>query len=377
MTGSLLFWALASALAAACLAIVMAPLRRARAARSRAESDVAVYRDQLQELDRDLERGLIGGAEADAARAEITRRMLAADAARAAEAAGKPASGRAVAAALALGVPLIAVPLYLAGGTPGLPSQPYAERIARAPQDLSLEELVARAEDHLRANPDDAEGWRVVAPIYSRMGRYEEAADAYSRVLALEGEEAGVLARLGEALAFANDGIVSDRARAVFERARDLDPSAPQPRYFLGLAAVQAGDTDAARAIWQRLADEHGESTRWRRLVDESLAALDTPSAERAISALPAEERAAAIQGMVDGLDARLAAEGGTVEEWLQLVRARLVLGQREAAESARARAFEAYAGDPAALARIADGARALGLGEPPAPQAPEAPEAP
>lgn len=365
MTGQIAFWALAALLAALCLHVLIAPLRRNRAVRSRAQSDIAVYRDQLVELDRDLERGMIGTREAEAARTEITRRLLAADAARDTEAGTRPVRPRLAALVVAVAVPLAAVPLYLSVGAPGLPSQPYAERIARAPQDLNLEELVARAEDHLRASPDDAEGWRVVAPIYSRMGRYDDAADAWARLMMLEGETASTLADLGEALVFGNDGIVSEQARGVFERATALDASQPRPRYFLGLAAVQAGQPARGREIWQRLADEHGEATRWRRLVDESLAALETPSPGRAIATLPAGERAAAIEGMVDGLEARLAGEGGSVDEWLQLMRARLVLGQEQEAQAARIRAAQAFADDPAALARIDEGARALGLRDP------------
>lgn len=376
MTGQLVFWVLAALLSAACLWYLAAPLRARRAARSHGESDIAVYRDQLEELERDRARGLIDAVEAEAARAEITRRLLSADASRKADAPQRPVPARAVLAALAVGVPLVAVSLYLAVGAPGLPARPHAERLAQAPEEMSLEELVARAQAHLRANPDDVEGWRVLAPILSRMGRYEDAADAYLRLLELAGEDADTLAELGEAFVFANGGIVSDRARAVFERAARLDPDDPRPRYFLGLAALQAGRPEEARRVWQEIAAAQAPGSRWRQLVEESLAELDNPSPERAISGLPPAQRAAAIARMVDGLDERLAAQGGTAQEWLALIRSRLVLGQEDKARAVLARARAALSADEEAIATLAEGARALGLAGDSAPPPPPAGDA-
>lgn len=366
MTGPVIFWIFAAILVLACAYLVLVPLRRSRALRGRADSDVAVYRDQLEEIDRDLERGMIGEAEAKAARTEISRRLLMADAARSAESNSQTRAGSQFAVILVVAMPFLAVPLYLYSGAPGLPSQPFAERISKAPEEQSLDELVARVEEHLRANPGDADGWRVVAPIYGRMGRFEDAATAYGRLIDLDGATAERLADLGESLVFADEGLVSDRAAAVFARAVSLDAAHAQSNYFLGLAALQEGDRDTARAIWQELQANADPDLPWARMVTQSLAALDAeqgePSAEEAIASLPDEDRTAAIRGMVDGLDERLAANGGSEAEWRQLMRARMVLGETDAAQDVLKRALENLAPDAAAAARLISAARELGI---------------
>ncbi|CDO60694.1 Cytochrome c heme lyase subunit CcmH [Candidatus Phaeomarinobacter ectocarpi] len=366
MTGPVIFWIFAAILVLACAYLVLVPLRRSRALRGRADSDVAVYRDQLEEIDRDLERGMIGEAEAKAARTEISRRLLMADAARSAESNSQTRAGSQFAVILVVAMPFLAVPLYLYSGAPGLPSQPFAERISKAPEEQSLDELVARVEEHLRANPGDADGWRVVAPIYGRMGRFEDAATAYGRLIDLDGATAERLADLGESLVFADEGLVGDRAAAVFARAVSLDAAHAQSNYFLGLAALQEGDRDTARAIWQELQANADPDLPWARMVTQSLAALDAeqgePSAEEAIASIPDEDRAAAIRGMVDGLDERLAANGGSEAEWRQLMRARMVLGETDAAQDVLKRALENLAPDTAAAARLISAARELGI---------------
>lgn len=371
MTGSILFWFAAAILTLGTAALVLSPLRGTRAMRSRADSDVAVYRDQLEEVDQDLARGMIGKAEADAARTEISRRLLAADAARSAEAETASRAASRFAWIMVTAVPVLAVLLYLNGGAPGMPSQPFEARISKPPEEQNLEELVARVEQHLRANPADAEGWKVIAPIYARLGRFNDAADAYGRIVDLNAPTGDILAKLGEALVFANEGLVDARTVAIFERALTLDPQLAQARYFMGLAAVQEGDNGKARAIWTPLLEEADPSSRWGSMVARSLSALDQPPArvetdaqttEEAIAALPVQQRADAIKGMVDGLDARLADEGGSVEEWLQLMRARMVLDQQEDATAVLARALAAYDGDEQAQRELTTGAEALGL---------------
>lgn len=378
MSGMLLFWIAAALLIIVSAALVLAPLRGPGRLRSRSESDVAVYRDQLDEVEQDLKRGLIGDAEAAAARTEISRRLLAADAARDREKGTRSRAGTSFAVIMVAAVPVLAVLFYLHGGAPGLPAQPFEARISKPPEEQNIEELVARVEQHLRANPEDADGWRVVAPIYARMGRFEDAGDAYGRLVDIEGPSAELLASLGEALVFADEGLVGERTVAIFERALSLDPTLPQARYFLGLAAVQEGDTDEARAIWATLASDFGENSQWGQMALRSLAALDQPAVEaapgsapmtgpaseagQAIADLPPEERAAAIEAMVDNLDSRLDAEGGPVDQWLRLMRARVVLQQEEQATDVLTRALTAFEGDEAARDRLLAEADALGL---------------
>jgi len=371
MTAALPFWTVAGLLALACVWLLLIPLRWSRDVRGRAQSDVAVYKDQLEEVERDLERGTIGEVEAQAARNEISRRLLAADGARQTHASRQSGAATQFAWITVVAMPMIAVPLYLYSGAPGLPSQPFAERLAAAPENQSLEELVARVEEHLRANPADAEGWQVVAPIYARMGRFEDAAMAYGRLIDLDGPTGQRLADLGEAMVFADEGIVSDKAAAVFNRAVELDADNAQARYFQGLAALQEGRTEVAREIWQRLADTADPALPWAQMVARSLAQLDDPAEERledapaaanSIASLPPEERAAAIEAMVEGLDQRLSTDGGTEDEWRRLIRARTVLGDEAAARDALTRGVEDLAPDTAAVARLVSAAREMGI---------------
>src|SRR4029077_12093293 len=169
----MLFWVVAALLTlAACLAVLM-PLVRTTSQDSGKSHDLEVYRDQLAELSRDTERGLIDPNEAEQARAEISRRILrlGVDAGRPAEAPHRSPAPRVVAMAAVLAVPLVAWGLYAAVGSPELPSQPLRERLAKNPADSTIEELVARAEAHLAADPKDGRGWDVLAPIYLRLGR--------------------------------------------------------------------------------------------------------------------------------------------------------------------------------------------------------------
>ncbi len=167
----------------ACLAIAM-PFLRARAPSSApAAHDLEVYRDQLAELERDAARGLIGSGEAAEARAEIGRRMLRLEAAAKARRSSPGAArlARIAATAAIVAVPLASWGIYAALGSPDIPDDPLQARLSKDPADSTMDELVARAESHLAANPDDGRGWEVLAPIYLRMGRYDDSVGAYQQ----------------------------------------------------------------------------------------------------------------------------------------------------------------------------------------------------
>ena len=202
----MLFWVIAALLTLGASLAVLLPLsRRGPTHAIEGSHDLEVYRDQLAELDRDAERGLIQPAEAEQARAEIARRILKADKAAAGFAAGAAVnrSGRAIGVAAVLAVPLVSWGIYAATGSPDLPSQPLAARLEKSPADSTVDELVARAEAHLVANPDDGKGWDVLAPIYARLGRYDEAVTAYRNAIRLSGADGARQSGLGEAIAVA------------------------------------------------------------------------------------------------------------------------------------------------------------------------------
>ena len=133
------------------------------------------------------------------------------------------AARRAVGMAAVLALPLIAWGFYVALGSPHLPSQPLAERLAKNPSEGTVEELVARAEAHLAANPEDGRGWDVLAPVYLRLGRPGDAVTAYRNAIMINGASAERESGLGEAIVAAADGMVSSEAQAAFERALALE----------------------------------------------------------------------------------------------------------------------------------------------------------
>ncbi len=220
---------------------------------------------------------------------------------------------------------------------------------------------LARIEGHLAQHPDDGRGWEVLAPVYMRAGRYEEAARAFAAAIRSLGGSAERYANLGEALTNARDGVVSAEARAAFEEALKLDAAAPKPAFYLARAAEQDGKPDEAARRYDALVAASPADAPWLPLVRERLAALRNPGAA-AVASLPPAAQAEAIRGMVEGLAARLASGGGTPEEWVRLVRARMVLGERDRALAALADARRAWAGDAQKLAALEAGIAPLGL---------------
>ena len=341
---------------------------------ARIATETGFYRDQLREIDRDAARGLLAAPEAEAARAEAARRLLRAsrDPGRTAGAVGEPAlRRRRAASAFALStVPLVALLVYGIYGSPDLPARPQADRLAHAKaagNDLAA--AVAQIEAHLAKAPEDGRGWAVLAPVYLRVGRVEDAIKAYENSLRILGDDAGWLADYGEALVAADDGVVSAKSRDAFERALRQDPKAIKPQFYLARAAEQDGDRDKARARYAALVAASPAEAPWLPMVRESLARLDgtapPPAAQPATRSAPAmsEEQRGMVRGMVEGLAQRLAEKGGTGEEWARLVRSYGVLGERAKAEETLAKARGALGSDPAKVGPVEEVAQEMGLG--------------
>jgi cytochrome c-type biogenesis protein CcmH len=340
-----LLWISIAILTAAAIMAVLLPLGRPARESDPDEQARRVYRDQLKELERDKAEGRISADEAEAARTEIARRLLAVG--EATSEAGPPVGGsltarRAAALVGLIGIPAVSLGLYLSLGAPALPGQPLAARLAEPAAVGDVEALIARVEDHLAREPEDGRGWDVVAPVYLQLGRADDAAQAYRNAIRLLGSTAERQTGLGEAILAAEGGVVTADAREAFEAANALDPDAPAPRFYLALAAEQEGDLEGA-AEWLRalLADAPADAS-WRPAVEESLARVESPNgptAEQMAAAeeMSPEEQTAMIEGMVDGLAARLREEPNDAEGWLRLIRSYVVLGRTsEAAEAGR-----------------------------------------
>jgi cytochrome c-type biogenesis protein CcmH len=373
-----LWFGLALMTIAAILAVIW-PLAR-RSSQLRSGSDVAVYRDQLDEIERDRAAGMIEEQEAAGAQVEVSRRLLAAADAQPELPTNLSSATwrrRAVAVIVLVILPLGAAGLYVGLGSPWLPDQPLAARLA-AGDGQSVDSLIARVETHLERSPDDGRGWEVIAPIYLRLGRFDDAVKAWRNALRLNGDSAQRQAGLGEALVFAANGVVTTEAKAAFERAVALDANDVQARYFLGLAAEQDGNRTQAAAIWRALIETAPPDAPWLDFMRAALTRVEGgagrigpdagarggPSEEQvaASSELSPEQRKAMIQGMVERLSERLHNDGSDVEGWLRLVRSYMVLGEPDKARAAVVDARRALSGDPTKLRRLDDLVRGLGL---------------
>lgn len=343
-----MFWIVVAILTAAVAIVLMYPLmRKTEAPQTRRDGEVAVYRDQLAELDRERAAGLIGQTEADYARAEIGRRLLAA--AEAEEQPGKetrPRRHNLAASLITILLPALGLFLYIWNGSPEVPDMPLEARLEKPGNDMNL--LVARAERHLAQNPDDGAGWDILAPIYFKMQRLGDAELAYRNALRILGPSAERLTGLGETLVAGNDGIVIEAARDAFAEAEKLKPGNPRARFYLALSLEQAGKAEDARAAFTQLAADAPAGAPWLPLVREHIArtggetkpAAPGPTAEDMAAAkdMTATDRQAMIEGMVASLDAKLKDNPADFEGWMRLVRAYSVLkNEAKAGEALRA----------------------------------------
>ncbi|WP_342732103.1 c-type cytochrome biogenesis protein CcmI [Bradyrhizobium sp. B117] len=370
-------WFVFALMTVAAIFAVLLPLGRSGRAQDQNSqnqgSEVAVYKDQLAEIERDLAAGLIAAPEAEAARIEISRRLLAAAGSEPALAPKSNLKWRRAAAVLALaGLPLVAIGVYMPLGSPLLRDFPLAQRERGTGSGMaqSLENLVVQVEQHLEKNPTDGRGWNVLAPVLERLGRFDDAVRAYRNSITYNGESAERRSDLGEAIAAAASGVVTAEAKSEFERAHALNADDPKANYFLGLAAEQDGRKDDAANIWRALLAKAPADAPWRPLVQTSLArvgggsTMPTLSDETIAASKDMNEgdRNAMIRGMVERLATRLKQNGDDVEGWLRLVRAYLVMGDRDKAKGASTDARQAVANDAERLRQLNEGLKTLGL---------------
>jgi len=355
-------WFLFALMTVAAVFAVLWPLARQKAVRG--GTDVAVYRDQLDEIQRDRSTGLIGDAEAEAARVEVSRRLLAAaDAAQAEkpiEASSSLLHRRITAIAGLILLPAGALALYLAVGSPDLPGQPLALRQQTPGEARNVQNMVAQVEDHLSRDPKDGRAWEVLAPVYMRLGRFDDAVRAWNNVIALSGSNAEREADYGEAMVAAANGVVTDQAKAAFDRALAGDKENVVARFYKGMAADQDGRRADAEKIWKDLIASAPPGAPWVEVVRHALA-RNAPSGDAGL-----EPNAAAtppgdhdLNAMVERLAERLKKDGSDVQGWLQLVRSYRVLGQTDKMQTALADARKALANDAEKLGQFNAGADA------------------
>ncbi|MBY3276150.1 c-type cytochrome biogenesis protein CcmI [Rhizobium laguerreae] len=375
--GDMLFWILVAVMTAALAVILLYPLLRgAKAAENIRAGEAAVYRDQLRELDRDLNGGLITPEEADYARAEIGRRLIAVSADEPAETPKPPRHHRFTEAVVLLVLPVLGLSLYLTTGRPDLPSQPLEARLENPGNDVAV--LITKAERHLAEKPDDGKGWDVLAPIYFRTLRVNDAQLAYRNAIRLLGPSPVRLDGLAETLMAVSDGVVTEEARQVLEQSLTLESDNPRARFYIALSMEQAGRPNEARQAFEALAKQSPADAPWLPLVNEHIAMNGgaksgadpaapgvNPAAPGADPAAPggdpaapgnptqqdvaaaetmsAGDRQQMIRGMVESLDAKLREEPNNFEGWVRLVRSYAVLNDKDRAAGALKRGLAAF----------------------------------
>lgn len=408
----MLDWILPAAMSLAVAAVIGLAVLRARDTGSDSDDaaqDLGLYRKQLEEVDRDRARGVIPDEEADRLRAEIARRLIAADTRTGgATTTQEPARIR-PALVTALLVALVAVPLalYASLGAPGYPDMGLQQRLAMAtdrmesrpsqaeaeaavpagalgPQEApppEFEELIQKLRDAVADRPDDLQGLQLLARNEAALGNFQAGYGAQERVLSVKGDAATAEDYLayGDMLILAAGGYVSPEAEGALRAALARDAKLAPALYYMGLMMRQNGRADVTFRLWDRLLREGPEDAPWiapiRAQIDEvaSLAGVDYeqprpietlagPTAEDMANAqdLSDEDRQEMIRGMVSRLSDRLATQGGSPAEWARLIRAYGVLGEVTRARAIAREARQVFAATPAALDEIAAAAASL-----------------
>ncbi len=361
-------WIILAAITALALVWTGWPLLRPRPpAEERSAFDEVVYLDQLEELEKDLGRGLVDESQAEAARTEIERRLLAASRSTGTSPPSPMRRHLNLAILLLVSVPVIALPLYNHLGSPGLPDQPFAQRAPAAPVSNGIiaqaRERLEEAERRTVATPNDPDVWFDLGRLQLVAGDSDSAVASLSRALELGDNRADIASTYGEAVTRQADGAVTSKARQAFATALNGNPEDPRARYFLALSEYQEGREENALRAWAALARMAPAGAPWLPAVEARIRETSADLGEDPANWLPArpaqtptgpfagrgptgddvaaaqdmtpEERQEMIRGMVEGLAARLEDEPGDVEGWRQLARSRGVLGDPEGAAAA------------------------------------------
>ena len=396
----MIFWLVCAVMTLAVTALMVTPLLRPKDIGDD-NPDIAIYRAQLAEIDRDLERDLLAPDEAERARAEVARRLLAASKAAVTPAGITRPTGWLAAAIVAVMLAL-GFGTYWTIGAPGYPDMPLQARLAASdemranrPSQVALETQAptppaVEVPDEYRAaieqlrviapnRPDDLEAWTRLAYHEVELRNYAGAAAAQARVVAIRGEDVEIieLQRLMDLMVVAAGGFVSPEAERVIGKVLERDPGNVAARYYLGALYNQTDRPDLALRLWREIIETgdpnnfHIASARaqvsdaaFRAGVEYSVPEARGPSFEQmdAASDMTAEERQEMIGGMVSGLADRLATEGGPAQDWARLIRAYGVLGDKEAARTVWTEAQQVFVSSMRGMEILTNAARDAGV---------------
>ncbi len=376
----MIFWSLIVLLSlVAVLSIVFPVFGGKRRTADNASYDKSVYRDQLEEIDADLKRGQIVKAEAEMARAEIARRLIALDQlAPNATGASRPSTAAwVVSICAAVLVPVLSVVGYVSLGNPEKPDRPLQARLSADPKTQPIDELVARAEARVQNEPDDARGWLVLGPVYMRMNRPRDAIGAYQNIIRLSGSKPEYQSALGEAMTMAAGGVITADARKHFENARKADPQDAKAQFFLAAALGQEGKSVESIAAWEALIVSSPPNAPWLVPARSELLRMQNlagvvpaqkpggPTREQMAAAadMSDEDRNKLISNMVAGLAIKLEQEPNNLQGWLRLIRSYAVLGNTNEAAEGLKKATAVFSENPTALGQLTALAQAMKIG--------------
>lgn len=341
-----------------------------------ASKDLLIYKDQLIEVEKDLEKGILNKIESDAARIEVSRRILLADKRSKSEntiTKNPKILSRLVTATIFLFILIGTFSIYVYIGNPTLKDMPLKSRLAQAQEnrsnrisqenaellvpDENIEapddylDLVSKLRSAMQDRPNDMQGLRLLALHEFRLGKYRSARKAHTQIINILGNKATAkdFVDFAEVMIVATNGYVSPEAETTLRRALELTPNDGRARYYSGLSMAQNGRPDVALRLWENLLNEGPENAPWIPLIKDQIIdiarlagvnlsedQLPGPNSEQIDSAknMSNQERMEMIQGMVTSLSNRLATEGGSVNEWARLIRALGVLGETTSASN-------------------------------------------
>jgi len=398
----MLFWIIAAALVAIIMLLfVLAVMRGGASDQAPAASyDVQVYRDQLRDIERDVERGVTSAEEAERAKLEISRRMLEADRKVQAGSDTSRAPQGAMIALIVGGVALVGGTFWLYGrmGAEGYSDQPIAERYAFADKrydsrpsqeaaekmaaarqlnqpkpDPKFVELMVKLREAVAKNPNDPRGLELLSRNEAAMGNFDAAWQAQQRLVALKGDSASAdeYAQLGEMMVVAAGGLITPEAEKVFATALQKDPKNGLSLYYVGLMMAQNSREDRAFRIWDGLLRNSPDDAPWVPAIRDNINELAwlagesdyTPPMPKGVGPSQADIAAAAdmtpaerqdmIRGMVNQLNDRLAQEGGSADDWARLISSLRMLGEVKRADTIYGEAKGKFAARPEDMAKI------------------------
>jgi cytochrome c-type biogenesis protein CcmH len=335
-----------------------------------ASKDLLIYKDQLVEVEKDLEKGVLSKSESDAARIEVSRRILLADKRSKLEKQTVSISqnhNKIITFIILIFILAGSFSIYAFLGNPSLPDMPLQARLAEIKENRSQrisqeeaellvpDEIIEAPSDYLalvsklriamKERPNDIQGLRLLALHEFRLGKYRSARKAHLKIINVLGETATAkdLIDFAEVMIVATNGYVSPEAEFILRRGLEMKPNDGRARYYSGLSMAQSGRPDVTLRLWENLLNEGPDDAPWIPLIKEQIVdvarlvgvnlaqdQLPGPTSEQINSAetMSDIDRKEMIQGMVSSLSNRLANEGGTVNEWARLIRALGVLGE-------------------------------------------------